>query len=200
MSTTPVTSQPKRHQNLYAQQVWQQQRFFAAILLVVGAAMTILGIYQGQLTKPTTAIWLLYLPSGLLLGGAVLLYRQRSNVKVLDSGVRFSTMFSSVVVPYDSIRFVKALPLRNHFQDRRSRMVVPMVKPHIDKPALFIKVRGDEAQLAAMKKTLGARLMDEDVIAVPVPDPDALVWEISAHLPERLGQNQGGARRRKRRR
>lgn len=198
--STPAASGPQRHQNLYAQQVWQQQRFFAAILLVVGVAMTGLGIYQGQLTKPTTAIWLLYLPSGLLLGGAVLLYRMRSNIRVLDSGVKISTMFSSVLIDYDSIRFVKAMPLRNHFQDRRSRMVVPMVKPHIDKPALFIKVRADETQLAAMKKTLGSRLMDEDIIAVPVPDPDAAVWEISAHLPERLGQNQGGAKRRKRRR
>jgi len=43
-------------------------------------------------------------------------------------------------------------------------------------------------------------LMDEDVIAIPVPDADVVVWEISSHLPERIGQNQGGARRRKRRR
>lgn len=198
--STPEPSAPKRHQNLYAHQVWQQQRFFAAILIVVGAAMTVLGIYQGQLTKPTNAIWLLYVPSGLLLGGAILLYRQRSHVKAIDEGVKISTMFSNVLIPYDAIRFVKAMPLRNHFQDRRSRMVVPMVKAHIDKNALFIKVKVDDDQLAAMKKKLGSRIMNEDIIAVPVPDPDAAVWEISSHLPERLGQNQGGARRRKRRR
>jgi hypothetical protein len=67
---------------------------------------------------------------------------------------------------------------------------------------LFIRLRGDEQQLAAIKKKLGifrGRLMDEETIAIPVPDADAVVWEISAHLPERLGQNQGGARRRKRR-
>ncbi len=198
--STEAPSGPTRHQNLYAQQVWQQQRFFAAILLVVGLAMTALGIYQGQLTKPTTAIWLLYVPSGLALGGAVLLYRRRSHVKVLDNGVRISTMFNNVVIDYDDIRSVKALTLRTHFQDKRSRMVVPMMKPHIDKAALFIKVRGDDTELAAMKKSLGSRLMYEDTIAVPVPDPDKAVWEISAHLPERIGQNQGGARRRKRRR
>lgn len=198
--STPVASQPKRHQNLYAQQVWQQQRFFAGILLVVGVAMTVLLTYQGQLTHPTTLVWLIYVPSGLLLGGAVLLYRQRSSVRVLDDGVKISTMFSHVLIDYDAIRFVKTLPLRNHFQDRRSRMVVSAMKAHIDKPALFIKVRGDDAQLAAMKKTLGSRLMDGELIAVPVPDPDAVVWEITSHLPERLGQNQGGARRRKRRR
>jgi hypothetical protein len=66
-----------------------------------------------------------------------------------------------------------------------------------------MKLRGDEAQLTAIKKKLGifkSGLMGEDVIAIPVPDADVVVWEISAHLPERIGQNQGGARRRKRRR
>jgi hypothetical protein len=198
--STPAPGATTRHQNLYAQQVWQQQRFFAAILLIVGLAMTALGLYQGHIGQPSTDIWLLYVPSGLLLGGAVLLYRRRSHVQVLDSGVKVSTMFHSTLIPYDDIRFVKALPLRNHFQDRRSKMVVPMMKPHIDKPALFIKVRGDESGLAAVKKNLGSRLMFEDTIAVPVPDPDAAVWEISSHLPDRLGQNQGGGRRRKRRR
>ena len=125
-----------------------------------------------------------------------------SNVQVLDEGVRISGMFASVTLDYDSIRWVKALPLRQHFQERRSKMIAPIMKQHIDKPAVFIKVRADESQLAAIKKKLGlfrSRLMYEDVIAVPVPDADAVVWEISSHLPDRLGQNQGGARRRKRR-
>jgi hypothetical protein len=64
-------------------------------------------------------------------------------------------------------------------------------------------VRGDEMQLAAIKKRLGlfkSRLMDGETIAIPVPDADAAVWQISSHLPERIGQNQGGARRRKRHR
>ena len=42
--------------------------------------------------------------------------------------------------------------------------------------------------------------MDDETIAIPVPDADTVVWEISSHLPEKIGQNQGGARRRKRRR
>ena len=57
--------------------------------------------------------------------------------------------------------------------------------------------------LAAIKKKLGlfrTRLMNEEMIAIPVPDADAAVWEINSHLPERIGQNQGGARRRKRKR
>lgn len=173
------------------------------MFVLVGAIATGLAIYQRQLFSPAYALWLIYIPSGLLIGLGSLLYRRRSNVQVLDSGVKISNMFSNVVVDYDSIRWVKALPLRQHFQDKRSRMIAPIMKQHIDKPALFLKVRGDESQLAAIKKRLGifkGRLMDEDMIAIPVPDADAVVWEISSHLPDRIGQNQGGARRRKRRR
>ena len=173
------------------------------MLLAAGIVATAIAIYQRQLFSPAFTIWLVYIPTGLALGGAILLYKRRSNVQILDEGVRISSMFASVLVDYDSIRWVKALPLRQHFLERRSRMIAPMMKSHIDKPAVFIKVRGDETQLADIKKRLGlfrSRLMDEDVIAVPVPDADAVVWEISSHLPERIGQNQGGARRRKRRR
>ena len=137
--------------------------------------------------------------SAALLGGGLLLYRWRSHVRVLDSGVRISTTFSGVLIDYDSIRLVRALPLRTHFQDRRSRMIVPIMKQYVDKPALFIRLRGDEAYLAAIKKKLGPRLMFEDTIAIPVPDADALAWEIAPHLPERIGQNLGGKRRKRRR-
>jgi len=191
-----------RHQNLYAHHLWLQQRFFAGLLLAAGIIATGIAIYQRQLFSPAYTVWLVYIPTGLALGGAILLYRRRCNVQVLDEGVRISGMFASVTLDYDSIRWVKALPLRQHFQERRSKMIAPIMKQHIDKPAVFIKVRADETQLAAIKKKLGlfrSRLMYEDVIAVPVPDADAVVWEISSHLPDRLGQNQGGARRRKRR-
>src|SRR5258708_17517742 len=69
-----------------------------------------------------------------------------------------------------------------------------------DKPAFFIRIRGDETELAAMHKRLGSRLMNEDTIAVPVPDADAAAWEISSRLPYRLGQDQGCGKRKKRRR
>jgi len=180
-----------------------QQRFFAGLLLLAGVVATGIAIYQRQLFSPAFAIWLVYIPTGLLLGGAILLYRWRSNLRVQEDGVRISSMLQSVVIDYDSIKSVKALPLRQHFQDKRSKMIAPIMKQHIDKPAVFIKVRGDETELAQIKKRLGifrSRLMYEDTIAVPVPDADTVVWEIGAHLPERLGQNQGGARRRKRKR
>ena len=201
--STEAASRPARHQVLYAHHLWLQQRFFAGLLLLAGVVATGIAIYQGQLFSPAFAVWLVYIPTGILLGGAILLYRWRSNLRVLDDGVRISSMLQNVVLDYDSIKSVKALPLRQHFQDKRSRMIAPIMKQHIDKPAVFIKVRGDETELAQIKKRLGifrSRLMYEDTIAVPVPDADTVVWEISAHLPERLGQNQGGARRRKRKR
>ncbi len=201
--STAAPSKPTRHQNLYAHHLWQQQRFFAGLLVAAGVVATGIAIYQGQVFSASFSVWLLYVPAGLLLGGGILLYRYRSNLKVLDQGVKISSMFASVLLDYDSIRSVKALPLRQHFQDSRSKMVAPIMKQHIDKPAVFIRVRGDEIQLAAIKKGLGlfrGRLMDDDTIAIPVPDADTVVWEITSHLPERIGQNQGGARRRKRRR
>ena len=198
--SSEAPSGPTRYQNLYAQHMWRQQRFYAGALIIVGFVATGLLLYQGQLGGPSGAIWLVYIPSGLVLGGAFLLYRQRSSVTVSDSGVKISTFTSNVLLDYDSIRSVKALPLRTHFLEKRSRMVVPVIKAHIDKPALFIKIRGDETELAQIKKKLGSRLMYEDTIAIPVPDPDKAVWEITSHLPERLGQNQGGSKRRKRRR
>ncbi len=201
--STAAPDRPTRHQNLYAHHLWQQQRFFAGLLLLAGLVATGIAVYQRQLFSPAFSVWLVYIPTGLLLGAAIFIYRWRSNVRVTDEGVKISSLLASVVVDYDSIRSVKALPLRQHFQERRSKMIAPIMKQHIDKPAVFIKVRGDEEQLKAIKKNLGifrSRLMNEDTIAIPVPDADTVVWEISAHLPERVGTNQGGARRRKRRR
>jgi hypothetical protein len=199
LADSPESSKPVRHQILYADQMWRQQRWFAGFLLIAGVVTTGLFAWQGQLFARSNLIWVLYVPSGLLLGGAFLLYRWRSSVRVLDTGVKVSTLFRSVVLDYDSIRTVKVQPLRNHFQDRRSRLVAPVMKQQVDKNAAFIRLRGDDGELDPIKRTLGSRLMFEDTIAVPVPDPDALAWEIAAHLPERTGQNLGGGRRRKRR-
>ena len=86
------------------------------------------------------------------------------------------------------------------FQDRRSRMVAPMMKSLMEKPALFLRLRGADEDVADIKKRLGSRMMYEDTIALPVLDADAVAWEISSRLPIHLGQNQGGKQRRKRRR
>ena len=180
--------------------MWRQQRFFAGFLIVIGIVMTGILLYNGQLFQHSNVIWLLYVPSGVLLGGAFLYYRWRSYVETEEAGLKFSTLFSSVVVPYDQIRLVKVQPLNLAFQDRRSRMVARAMKPLLEKPALFVRLRGDEEQVATIVKRLGSRMAYEDTIAVPVPDADAAAWSISSHLPERIGQNLGGGRRRKRRR
>lgn len=180
--------------------MWRQQRFFAGFLVAVGLVMTVLLVYQGQLHKTANLIWLVYIPSGLLLGGAFLLYKRRSFVEPLDGGLKLSTLRSSVLIDYDLIRGVRVQPLKLAFQDRRSRMVAPMMKPLMDKPALFVRLRGTDEDVALLKKKLGSRMLYEDTIALPVKDPDAVAWEISSRLPDRLGQNQGGGKHRKRRR
>jgi hypothetical protein len=200
LSTETPSPGRLRQPILYADQLWRQQRFFAGFLVAVGAVMTVLLIYQGQIAKSANVIWLLYIPSGLLLGGAFLLYKRRSYVEAMDDGVRVSTLRSGVLIEYDKIRGVKVQPLKLAFQDRRSRMVAPMMKPLIEKPALFIRLRGTDEELADIKKRLGSRMMYEDTIALPLSDADAVAWEIGSRLPYRLGQNQGGGKRQKRRR
>ena len=189
-----------RHQNLHAHHMWLQQRFFAGFLVAVGLVMTGLLIYQGQLFQHSNIIWALYVPSGLFLGGLFLVYRWRSHVRVMDSSLRISTFFSHVDIDYDSIRLVKVQALRNHFLERRAGMIARVMKQYVDKPALFIRVRGDDDFQAALRKKLGTRLMYLDTIAIPVPDADALSWQIASHLPMHIGQNLGGGKRRKRRR
>ena len=109
--------------------------------------MTALLVYKGQLTQTTNLIWLMYVPSGLLLGGAFLFYKWRSYVEPLDDGVKVSTLRSSVLIDYDSIRNVKVQPLKLAFQDNRKRMVAPMMKPLLERPALFIRLRLQETPL-----------------------------------------------------
>src|SRR2546425_7746442 len=120
-----MASRPTRHQNLYAHHLWLQQRFFAGLLLLAGVVATGIAIYQGQLFSPAFAVWLVYIPTRILLGGAILLYRWRSNLRALDDGVRNSSMLQNVVLDYDSIKSVKALPPRQHFPDKPNRSIAP---------------------------------------------------------------------------
>jgi len=200
LSTPPSPNGRVRQPILYADQMWRQQRFFAGFLIVIGLVMTGILAYNGQLLRSSNVIWLFYVPSGALLGGAFLYYKWRSYVEAQDAGLKFSMLFSSVVIDYDNIRLVKVQPLSIAFQDNRKRMVVRAMKPLLEKPALFVRLRGDQDEIAAIVKQLGNRMAYEDTIAVPVPDADAAAWSISAHLPERIGQNLGGGKRRKRRR
>jgi hypothetical protein len=204
LSTTETSTQAEpvrsRQPILYADQLWRQQRFFAGFLVAVGVGMTALLLYKGQLTSTSNLIWALYIPSGLLLGGAFLFYKHRSYAEPLEDGLKVSALRSSVLIPYETIRSVKVQPLSLAFLDKRKRMVAPMMRALMDKPALFVRLRSDEDELAEIKKKLGGRVAYDDMIALPLKDADALSWEISSRLPDRLGQNQGGGRRRKRRR
>jgi hypothetical protein len=185
---------------LYADQLWRQQRYIAGLLVLVGLVMSIVLATQGQLTKPAGLSWVLYLPAGLLLAGGFLVYKRRCFIEPREDGVKLSLMRSSTLIDYDAIRGVRVQPLKLAFLDSRSRMVAPMIKPLMEKPALFLRVRFDDEQAAVIRKRLGRRMMYEDTIALPIKDADAVAWEINAHLPERVGQNQGGAKRRKKRR
>jgi hypothetical protein len=200
LTSTETKPASARQPILYADQLWRQQRFFAGFLVLAGLGMTGLLLYQGQLSKTANLVWLMYVPSGFLLGGAFLLYKWRSYIEPLDDGLKVSGLRSSVLIDYGDIRSVKVQPLKLAFLDKRKRMVAPMMKPLLERPALFLRLRNDDSSMAAIKKTLGARVVYDDMIALPVRDADAVSWEISSRLPERLGQNQGGGRRRKRRR
>jgi hypothetical protein len=189
-----------RQRILYAEELWRWQRFYAGLLVVVGILALGVVIYSRQPINQSNIIWLFYAPVGLLLGGAFMLYRWRSFVEPMDSGLKVSTLRSSVLIDYEDIRMVKVQPLKVAFQDSRRNKVARIMKPLLEKPALFVRVRGDEERLAEFKKKLGSRLFYDDMIAMPIPDADAASWEISSRLPYRLGQNLGGGRRRKRRR
>jgi hypothetical protein len=191
-----------RQRILYAEEFWRWQRFYAGLLIVVGIIAVGAVLYSRAPISLSsgTLLWLFYAPVGLLLAAAFYVYRLRSYVEPLENGLRVSTLYSGVLIDYESIRMVKVQPLKIAFQDDRRKRVVRIMKPLLEKPALFVRVRGDEQQLALIKKRLGSRLFYEDTIAIPIADPDAASWEIASRLPYRIGQNLGGGRRKKRRR
>ncbi len=200
MSTNGARAAKGRQRILYAEELWRWQRFYAGLLVVVGLIAGGVVVYEHQPINSGNIIWLFYAPIGLVLAGAFLVYRWRSFVEPLEAGLKVSTLFSNVVIDYEDIRMVKVQPLKVAFQDKKRGKVARIMKPLLEKPALFVRIRGDDAKLAAIKRRLGSRLFYEDTIAMPIPDADAASWEIAARLPYRMGQNLGGGRRRKRRR
>jgi hypothetical protein len=143
-------------------------------------------------------IFFAYVPAGLLLGAGLLYYRWRSRVEVADEGLRIGLLLSDVLVEYELVRAVRVQPLDRHFQESRRKLIRPVSRALMPRPALFVRLKGDPARLAFIRKKLGSQIYADDTIAFPVPDPDALSWEITARLPERVGVNLGGRRRRKR--
>ena len=180
--------------------MWRQQRFIAGGILVIGLVLTPLLLVQHLLFVGYNITFGLYIPCGLLLGGGFLYYKRRSFVEPSDQGLVISTLTSKVTIDYEKIRTVRVQPLSAAFQDARKRQIVPIVKALIDKPAFFVRVRGTDEELGEWRRRLGSRLFYEDMIALPVADPDAVVWGVKSHLPESTGLNMGGQKRSKRRR
>jgi hypothetical protein len=194
-----------RQQILYAEEMWRRQRTWAAVLLIVGIGFSIYGrFFQPKAAGDSTfLIWLAYIPAGLLLGGLLLYYRRRHAIETTEQGILIQTMLSSIFLDWDKVRSVRVQPLADHFQsNERRRLIRPMNKGLMDKPALFIKVKADDEELAQIRKKLGRSIVDDDVLALPIRDPDAFSWQMSSHLPERtaVNVNRGGQRRGKRRR
>jgi hypothetical protein len=188
---------------LYAQEMWRRQRLWSLFLLVVGVGASVATlVYPPFRSNPGSSsfnwIFFAYIPAGLLLGGGLLFYRWRSRVEVTDEGLKIGNLFSEVFIEYELVRTVRVQPLDRHFQDTRKRLIRPISRPLMPRPALFLRLKGDEGRLAFIKKKLGTQLYADETIALPVPDPDALSWEITGRLPERAGVNLGGRRRRKR--
>jgi hypothetical protein len=184
---------------LYAEVMWRKQRTWVIFLAGGGAVFSALTFYAGHFRfNQNVAIWLAYIPAGLLFGAVLLYYRWRSYVEVTDQGLKVSNQLSSVLIDWDMVRSPRVQPLDRHFQDARKRYIRSINKPLMNHPALFLRLRGDEAEVAQVRRKLGVQLASEDTVAVPIPDPDAMAWEISSRLPEATGVNRGGRRRGKR--
>ena len=187
---------------LYAHEMWRRQRLWVIFLLVVGVGASIATLAYPQLRSNRDSLnWIFfaYVPAGLLLGAGLLFYRWRSRAEVTDEGLKIGTLFSEVLIEYELVRTVRVQPLDRHFQDARKKLVRPISRPLMPRPALYLRLKGDPARLAFVRKKLGGQLYADDTIALPIPDPDALAWEISARLPDRAGLNLGGGRRRRKR-
>src|SRR5262245_5518330 len=179
--------------------MWRKQRTWVLLLIVLGVVMSATMIITRRGTFDTNAaIWLIYIAAGLVFGGLLLVYRQRNYAEVTDGGLRVSNLLRSVVIEYDLVRSARVQKLELHFQDKRKRYVRPISRPLLARDALFIRLRAEDPRTGELRRRLGAQLASEDTVALPVPDADAMAWEVTSRLPERTGVNLGGQRRRKR--
>jgi hypothetical protein len=188
-----------RQRILYAEEIWKRQRLFPLFFITVGTVLTATVFISGSARFTGSSwVWPLYILSGLLYGAGLLYYRWRSRAEVTDAGLKISNLLNTYLVPYDSIRLVRVQPLARHFEDSRKKFIRPINRALLPRPALFIRLRSDQADLAEVRRKLGGQLVADDTIALPISDPDAMSWEVSSRLPERSGTNLGGQRRRKR--
>ncbi len=188
-----------RQRILYAEEIWKRQRLFPLFFITVGTVLTATAFVTGSARFTGTSwIWPVYILSGLVYGAGLLYYRSRSQAEVTDAGLKISNLRSSQLIPYDSIRLVRVQPLARHFEDSRKKFIRPINRGLLQRPALFIRLRADQGDVSEIRRKLGGQLVADDTIALPLPDPDAMSWEVSSRMPERSGSNLGGQRRRKR--
>jgi hypothetical protein len=189
--------------NLYADELWKRNWFMAPFLLLMGAGFT---FYFVVIVHTTRDVGILLAES---LGGAALIllffggFRYLSYVKVTEEGLRFNWTFpfTSTLVPYEAIRSIRVGDLSAFYPPSRKSFINTMTKPLLDKPALYMRLGGDDATLARLSRKLGRRYVVDGTLAVPVPDPKSLAQEVSQRLPNRqLQHNLGGAKRPKRKR
>jgi len=185
---------------LYAEIQWRRQRVWPFLFMLLGLVLAGMYTYQNHLRfdLAQSGVFLLYIPFGLLVLAFLIYYRRRNYVEVTEQGVRVSGLLSRTLIPYELIRNVRVQPLERHFQDDRKRLARPINRELLPRPALFLRLKGPEEQVEPIRRKLGRQLASPDAVAVPVPDPDALSWEIGSRLPERTGTNLGGQRRRRR--
>jgi hypothetical protein len=190
-----------RHPILYAEQMWIKQRFWGLVLIIAGALASVFLYVQLHRVDNNTIIWLLYVPSGLVLIGLLQLYRRRHQLEFREDGFHVGTFLSGVTIGYDRIRQIRVQPLKLHFQDGNRKRLgsVPMVKPLLEQNAVYIRLRLEPDEAAYVHRKLGSRIHDDGTLALPVPDPDAAAWELSSRTPSRVAVNQGGSRRKRRR-
>lgn len=197
---------PLRQPILYAEQTWKQQRLWVFVLIIAGVGFGIYAIFfehakvqasQGILGF-SSYIFVLYIPAAILLLIFLLVYRRRHQLIADERGLTIQNIFSSIFIEWDLIRAPRVRPLIEHFESReRKRLVRPADRAILPKGALYFKIRADNAKLADFQRRIPRRLIFEDTVALPLPDPDAFSWEISSHIPEAANQNLGGARRRR---
>jgi hypothetical protein len=184
---------------LYAEEMWRKQRTWVLLLIVLGVVMsTVMIVTRRGAFDTNSGVWLIYIAAGFLFGGVLLYYRWRNRVEVTEAGLLVTNLFRSSLIEYELIRSARVQKLELHFQDRRKRYIRPVSKPLMDKDALFVRVRTDDPRIPLLRNRLGSQLASEDTVAVPIPDPAAMAWEVTSRLPERGGVNLGGQRRRKR--
>jgi 4-amino-4-deoxy-L-arabinose transferase-like glycosyltransferase len=187
---------------LYAVESWRRQRLFVLILAVAGVVSLWLSYQQQRsLTIFDRVALFAYIPLAVVLGGWLLYCRWRSFVQTTARGLKVSTPRGGLTIEYDQIRWAKVFPLDNHFQaaDRR-RLIRPAYRLLLKQPALYVKLRVDEEELQRLSKRLGGRLLDGDLLAAPVPNPEAMSSDLTGRLPDRGAVNLGGQRRGRRNR